>query len=167
MDIIKQEKGITIIALVLVVILLMILAGIAIGIGDANVDSALDAKLQGELQMVQHAVLEQYVKYKTTLNENYIIGRSYEDQIQNFMNKNYGGETLTLKDSNERQEKYKKYYYLTNGDLENIGIKESEYSYIVNYYTGEVMNADKFTTNSGTKLYIKGTSNEIQSKPSF
>ncbi len=167
MDIIKQEKGITIIALVLVIILLMILAGVAIGIGDANVDSALDAKLQGELQMVQHAVLEQYVKYKTTLNENYIIGRDYEEQIQNFMNKNYGGEILTLKNADDRQEKYKKYYYLTRVDLEEIGIQESEYSYIVNYYTGEVMNADKFTTTSGIKLYVKGASSENQAKPSY
>ncbi len=167
MNKIKQEKGITLLILCITVAVLMLLAGIAIQIGDHDADASIDGKLQGELQMVQHAVLEQYVKYKTTLNKSYLVGTDYENQIQDFMKQNYSGEVLTLKTSDERKEEYKKYYYLTPEDLESIGIKESEFSYVVNYYTGEVMNASRYETSMGLKLYVKGISKDAQSNPSY
>ena len=66
----------------------------------------------------------------------------------------------------EDDEIYKKYYLLTPEDLINIGIQDSKYSYIINYYTGEVMNADKFKISSGNLLYVKGV-DSIKESESF
>lgn len=153
----KQEKGITLVILSIIVIALMIIAGVAIYSGIYDVDSTIDKKLNGELKMVQYAVLQQYAKYKTTLQDNCIIyTENYDDKIENFMKQNYSNNTLVLSTKNERDEIYKKYYLITPDDLISIGVQDSEYSYIINYYTGEVMNAEKFTTSMGNFLYTKG-----------
>lgn len=167
MNKIKQEKGVTLLFLSIAVLVLMILAGLAIGIGNYDVSSTVDSKLQGELKMVQHAVLEQYVKYKTTLNESYIVGEIYDEKIDNFMSQNYATESLTIPNASDRKELIKKYYYLTPDNLERIGIEDSQNSYIVNYYTGEVINADKYKTSNGIILYIKGITNSDQEKSSY
>lgn len=169
MNKIKQEKGVTLIILIIVVVSLMILAAVSINMGTFNVDSTLDSKLEGELKMVQYAVFQQYAKYKTTLDESNIItgseGITYNnEEITDFMNEKYNKTPVyTVK---ENDEKYKKYYLLSKKDLVNIGIQDSEYSYIINYYTGEVMNADKFKTSTGNPLYIKGI-NSTQNSESF
>lgn len=164
----KQDKGVTLIILVIIVLALMILAGVAINSGTYDVDSTLDSKLEGELRMIQYAVFQQYAKYKTTLDENSIIkgSKTYSNnEIKDFMQSNYN--TIPLYTVKENDESYKKYYLLDKDDLVNIGIQDSQYSYIINYYTGEVMNADIFTTTSGKeKLYIKG-STKIEEQESF
>lgn len=166
MNRIKQEKGITLVILAVIIIALMILAGVAINMGTINVDSTIDSKLEGELRMVQYAVFQQYAKYKTTLNENCIIGSDYSKDIKKFMSDNYPEKSLVHNTVSNEDRKYKKYYLLTQDDLIKIGIQDSKYSYIVNYYTGEVMNADKFKTSTGNPLYVKGF-NSTQSSESF
>lgn len=156
MNKIKQEKGITLVMLIIAIVILIIIAGIAINLGTTNVNISIDYKLKGELEMVKYAVLEQYAKYKTTLNENYIIGTDYNDKVKEFVSKNYKNVTL-IQSINENNKKYEKYYLLNPDALKNIGIQDSTYSYIVNYYTGEVMNLNIYTTSTGTQLYIKGT----------
>lgn len=156
MNRIKQEKGVTLVILTVIIIALMILVGVSINLGTYDVNSTLDSKLEGELKMVQYAVFQQYAKYKTTLNENYIVGSDYSKEIKKFMSDNYPEESLVHNIVSDEDSKYKKYYLLTPDDLIEIGVQDSEYSYIVNYYTGEVMNADKFETSNGTKLYVKG-----------
>ncbi len=44
----------------------MIVAGIGIKVGTDQITKTKDATLTSELTMVQHAILEQYTKYKTT-----------------------------------------------------------------------------------------------------
>lgn len=163
MNRIKQEKGITLVILTVIIIALMILAGVAISMGNVNINSTVDSKLEGELKMVQYAVLQQYTKYKTTLDKNNIIGS--ETEITDFMKKNYStiNPLYTVK---ENDEIYKKYYLLTPEDLISIGIQDSKYSYIVNYYTGEVMNANTFKTSGGKLLYVRGI-DSIKESESF
>lgn len=163
MNKIKQEKGITLVILIIAIIILIIIAGVAINLGTTNVNISIDYKLKGELEMVQHAVLEQYAKYKTTLNENYIIGTDYNDKVKEFVSKNYKDVSL-VQSINDNNKKYEKYYLLNPEALKNIGIQDSTYSYIVNYYTGEVMNSGIYTTSTGTKLYIKGTNSNKKSE---
>ena len=54
-----QQKGITIISLVITIILLLILSSIGIGVGINSIKSTTDSVLTSELIMVQHATLEQ------------------------------------------------------------------------------------------------------------
>ena len=167
MNKIKQEKGVTLVILAVIIIALMILAGVSINMGKIDIDSTVDSKLEGELKMVQYAVFQQYAKYKTTLDESSIIvgSKTYSNaEITNFMQENYS--TNPVYTAKEDDEIYKKYYLLTPEDLINIGIQDSKYSYIINYYTGEVMNADKFKISSGNLLYVKGV-DSIKESESF
>lgn len=168
MNKIKQEKGITLVILAVIIIALMILAGVSINMGRIDIDSTVDSKLEGELKMVQYAVFQQYAKYKTTLDKSSIIegSKTYSNaEITNFMKENYNS-TNPVYAVKENDEIYKKYYLLTPEDLIEIGIQDSKYSYIVNYYTGEVMNADKFKTSSGNLLYIRSI-DSIKESESF
>ena len=74
----KSEKGITIISLIITIIVLTIIAGVVIYMGITGAKEVNDSKLNTELQMVQHAVLEQYAKYKTTRDNAYLIGDKLE-----------------------------------------------------------------------------------------
>ena len=155
MEKIKQEKGITILILVIIILSLLILAAVAINAGLSDLDATKDSKLEGELNMVQYAVLQQYVKYKTTLDSSYIIGTDFNNQIQSFVSTNYNGISIAH-NINNNDEKYKHYYKITPEQLVTLGVQDSNYSYIVNYYTGEVFNADIFVTSIDTPLYVKG-----------
>lgn len=167
MNKIKQEKGITMVMLVIIVIALMIIAGVAINMGEIDMNATLDSKLEGELKMVQYAVFQQYAKYKTTLNEEDIIyTRDYNSGIIGFLNKYYNGQQPVHTPDLENDEVYKKYYLITPDDLIAIGIQDSEYSYIINYYTGEVFNASKSKTSEGNYLYVKGL-NSTENSESF
>ena len=166
MNKIKQEKGVTIIMLAIIVIALMIIAGVAMNLGTFEVDSTVDSKLESELKMVQYAVFQQYSKYKTTYDDKCIVfSEEYNDKVAEFVSQNYGNQAL-VRTPSENDEKYKRYYLIKPDELIKIGIQDSEYSYIINYYTGEVMNAEKFKTTSGKLLYIKGL-NSTENSESF
>ena len=67
--IVSNNKGITLIALVITIVVLLILASIGIGGAITGVDESTDQKLKSELKMVQHAVLQRYTKYSLTKDE--------------------------------------------------------------------------------------------------
>ncbi len=164
MNKVKKENGITMLALVIIVVVLMILASFMINLGGINVDGSVDAKLDEELKMVQYAVMQQYMKYNTTNDPaNVVYTRDYNNNILDFVNENYKG-IILLHTPSESDEVYKKYYLINSADLKKLGIQESNYSYIVNYYTGEVFNANTFKTSKNKKLYIKGN---VSNKENF
>lgn len=155
MERVKQEKGITLIMLTIIIIALFILVGVSMNTGLYDISSTLDSRLEGELRIVQYAVLQQYAKYKTTLDASYLIGTDFNSQIQNFRSTNYNSLSLAHNIQNN-DEKYKHYFKITKEQLVSLGVQDSQYSYVVNYYTGEVFNADVFVTSIGTPLYVKG-----------
>lgn len=66
---IKNEKGVTLVALVITIVVTIMLASITMTLGMDSVNSTKDRKLQSELQMVGQATITEYSK---ALELNYI-----------------------------------------------------------------------------------------------
>lgn len=144
---IRKNKGITLVALVITIILLLIISGISITGTIIGVHETEENTQFSELSMVQHAILERYTKAQLTHEE--LPGQSIsKSEVQTIIDKTneISGESITLKG-----EEYK---ILEDEDLQNLGIMEGKYTYIVNYSTGEVINETVKTTNSKKALYI-------------
>ena len=153
----KNEKGITLIALVVTIVVLLILAGITINIGTQSIKDSREDALLSELGMVQNAVLQRKTKADLTTNEAYPgdkIDIATVNSVIAEINSQQTEEDIELKDNSEGKES--NYYLLTtsNNGLNNLGITNSESEYIVNYETGEVINYTVKVTESGKPLYI-------------
>ena len=144
----KDEKGITLVALVIMVILLTIIGAFSINIlKNSEVNTLFkDRSLQSELNMVQHSILERYVKYLVVKDSNLLVGKKidninnlpYEITFISALNKEYN---LEQEYNNELPiDKY--YYIISNKAVDNINyfelldIENSNNIYMVNYYTG-------------------------------
>ena len=154
---IENQKGITLIALVITIIVMLILAGIMINMGTNAIKDSREDALLSQLGMVQNAVLQR--KTKADLTKEDYPGEALteadvnlEETIQEINNKRASGEEeINRKDSDDTH-----YYFLSseNGGLEELGITNSEDAYIVNYETGEVINYTTKLTETGKPLYI-------------
>lgn len=143
---IRENKGITLVALVITIILLLIISGISItGVIRGNKE-AKESKLFSELNMVQHAILERYTKAQLTKEELPGIEINNIEEVKTIINEM--DSEITLKG---KENEYKK---LNKEELEKLGITNSTDTYIVNYSTGEVINATIKNTDSGKALYI-------------
>lgn len=138
----RENKGVTLITLVITIIILLIIASISIGSGITGAEKTTENKLFSELKMVQHAILERYTRVMLTKEE--LPGKKLEQQEINELEQKLNGESL----------KGKEYYKITKNNLKELGITETIDEYIVNYQTGEVYNNTKHKTNSGKVLYI-------------
>lgn len=147
----KQEKGITLIALVITIIVLLILAGIAVTSGTIGIGETEDRKLVTELGIVEHAALERYTKANIT-KEAY-PGTAYQTLEQLKTDISQMKDEIQLQDTN-----IENYYLLKKEDLEELGITNTEDQYIINYKTGEVINQTKQKTTKGKVLYINAKS---------
>ena len=127
MNKLKNSKGITLSGLAITIIVLTILATVGTTVGITNVREAKDAKLDTELEMVQHAILEQYVKFETTKDVVYLVGNKLEksevDQIAQELD-------ITLVEIPDTYEN-KDYYKLDKASLKEIGIQNTDDEYIV------------------------------------
>ena len=148
-----NNKGITLLALVITIIILLILASVTINISTDSIKETDENTLISELKMVQHAALERYTKAVLT-HERY-PGTTCSNEDLNAMT-SLG---IELKDVSSNYSS--NYYKITaeNG-FEELGIKNSEDEYIVNYITGEVFNLTKKKTESGELLYVYAKTNE-------
>ena len=148
----KNEKGITLIALAVMMIVMVIILSITTYSGISSVKESSRKKLTSELEIVQHAVLEVYTKYQIFNDISYLVG----DKIQsiNDIPTEYR-DSLKVKNiafsSNNRTES--SYYKLDENKLKDIIKEESNYQYIVCYKTGEVMNITVKKTSNGELLY--------------
>lgn len=154
---INNEKGITLLALVITIIILIILSSIAVNVGKNRITESRENTMLSELAMVQHAILQRKTKADLT-NEEYPgetiteANINLEKTIEEINNsRDLGEEEINRKDSNDSH-----YYFLSteNGGLEELGITNSEDAYIVNYETGEVINYTTKLTGTGKPLYI-------------
>lgn len=162
---IYNNKGITLIILIVTIIVLMIIAGTATFSGINSIQESRENTQLAELGMVQQAVLENYTKYKMTKDAEYLIGKqivnyTYVSEIADEINK-YTKDKITLKikkyhyngiGDNTYDESYY-YYELQQEDLEKLGIKQEKDIYIVNYVSGEVINKNLLVTGTGKPLY--------------
>lgn len=150
-----NEKGITMVAIIITVIVLLILAGVSINVGLNGMESVENSKLASELNMVQHAVLQQYTKYKTTKDISYIeLGQKITQKQANQYAEELGVTLVNIPDTYSNKD----YYLLDKESLSSIGIQDSNYEYIINYISGEVMNITIKKTSNNSPLYIKANS---------
>lgn len=156
----KNEKGITLISLVITIIVLLILASISSYIGVNSVKESGDSAVKAELQLVQQAAFQKYAKYNLTGNQSNLPGNSYVDftklneVIEQIKQKT--GVTIEFKDNDANN-----YYLLDINGLQALGITNTQDEYIVNYTTGEVINKTRLaTTQSKEPLYIYGRNGE-------
>jgi len=142
----SNEKGVTLIALVVTVIVLLILAGVGTYEGIENIKVAKDKSQWSQLNMVQHAILERYAEYKLTGDSDLIIGQKVT---------NADIASILTTDERELLENNGDYYILDENDFKKLGITQSKNKYLVNYETGEVYDmTNKKDPNGERYLYI-------------
>lgn len=149
----KNNKGITIVALILTVVLLIIIAGVSVGIGDNAVETTVEADLISELNMVQHAILERYTKASLTKETLPGIDIALSDVETIIL-------TINDKTGNNIELKGKNYKLLDKVALKSLRFSNIKDEYIVNYKTGEVINKTQLVTSSGKALYIYAKDSE-------
>lgn len=152
----KENKGITIIALVVTIIVLLILAGVTINGVIQGIDESEENKLLSELTMVQHAISERYTKYKLTKDKDILVGTRIQTSTLEDVPASINWKVTQFDEINNPE---KEYYRLSKLDLSKLGLSgddKSNASYVVNYSTGEVYNETSKTTKSGKVLYTFG-----------
>ena len=125
---IKSENGITMMVLVVTIIVLSIIASIVIQYSINGGEYSKEKQLLSDLEIVQHAVYEQYEQYRTTGDESFIVGSKAN-------NPNDG--RITWEDNNaywSTSERDKQYYvlkyHLSNPYVSDIHLSnETEVSY--------------------------------------
>ena len=141
----KGNKGITLIALIVTIIILLILAGIGITAGRESIRTAKDNKVLSELEMIHHAILEKYSEAKLINSDAIFIGTEISyNEAQTVASSD--GRGVTLPNSGT-------YYRIQPNELENLGLVNGENKYIVNYEKGIVINESVAQTYSGEILY--------------
>lgn len=150
----KSTKGITMIALVITIIVLLILSGIGLTMGLDATKQAQDSKLITELEIVQHAIFEQYTKYKLTKDPSTLVGLKVDiSQVQEIANR-MGVTLVSISSTYEPKD----YYRLDKASLLALGITNTSDEYIVNYISGEVINITIEKTTKDKPLYTKANS---------
>ncbi len=152
----KNQSGVTIVSLAVTIFVLMIVAGIGIKVGTDQITKTKDGTLTSELSMVQHAILEQYTKYQTTKNTNYLVGNNVNIEELNTITSTLGITLVTIPSNYSERERT--YYKLDKASLLEIGIKNTDDEYVVNYISGEVINITTKTTSGGNALYVRARS---------
>ena len=114
---IKNNKGITLIAMILTVILLIIIAGVSVSVGTNIIETTKFKALETDLLLIQS-------KIKKAANEK-AIGEITEEEL-------YG----TKQESGE----YEDWYLLSQTDLNKMGLKDldAEDNYYVDYENDDV-----------------------------
>ena len=166
----KNQKGITLIALVVTIIVILIIASVSIYTGTSAIQDSKDQANISEIKMLKQVILETYTKYMTTKDVNIIKGEPiYYADVQEVVNdiNNDSDEIVTLKmfnyDSIYFSSEIPIYYFILNqDDLKQMGVTTSNNNiYIVNYYTGEVINKTVKVTDNGIPLYTYAVDVEI------
>lgn len=151
----RKNEGITLITLIITVVLLLIISGISITGTLRGHEETEEATQISELNMIQHAILERYTKTQLTKETlpGTTISKSEVEEIIKDINENTNPKgSIVLKGTEYRK--------LSTADLEKLGITKEEDTFIVNYKTGEVINASIKVTKSGKALYVYSKESE-------
>ena len=160
---IRNNKGITLIALVVTIVVLLILAGITISGSKEGVGQSQDNTLLSDLNMVQHAVIERYNKYKITKDTSLLLGTKVSTSNVDVTGLS---ETIAWKviDFEDVDNPEREYYRLNASNLQELGLSSQSsdsVSYIVNYYTGEVYNETNKKTKDNQVLYLTSVTQQV------
>lgn len=150
---IRKNRGITLITLVITFVLLLIISGISITGTLRGHEETEEASQISELNMIQHAIFERYTKAQLTKET--LPGTTMSiAEVQTIIDEinSISGENINLKGTEYKQ--------LSTTDLKSLGVKKEEDTFIVNYKTGEVINASKKVTKSGKALYTYSKESE-------
>ena len=176
----KYAKGITIISLVMTIIVMIIIATISIKMGISSINSTQDSAIETNLEMVQHAITQQYSKAMTLDKldiESNITSNPGTSEDENKPN-SFIGTPLKKEDLKEYVDKIPQapdlinvdnsyeydntdyedvYYLISDSELEKLGVDVGNgQEYIVNYSTGEVLDVTNKNYASGDPAYING-----------
>lgn len=150
---VRESSGVTLVALVTIIIVMLILASIVTYTGINSIKESEDYKLEADLEIVQHAVLEQYIRYTQTKSTNELIGE-IDNETAKSVAQDMGITLIQIPENISNNPEYN-YYKLSPSHLNKIGISSSKHTYIVNYATGEVMNESVHKLSTDKPLYIK------------
>lgn len=142
----KNQKGITIVSLVITVILLIIITSVAVNIGTSVIKQANLQTINTNMMLIQaktKTVSEQAKFNKDTSN--------YKGTLISDISDNQ--KILKLVDNGVIDDT-SKYYLLSSTDLQDLGLQkiDIEDGYVVNYETEEVIYVKGFESN-GTTYY--------------
>ena len=160
----KNQKGITLIVLVVTIIVMIIIAAISVNYGLNSVDTANDSVIEANLHMIQQKIVEDYIKSDMNGEKNNFYGQSLSfDDVQAIK----GTETISLqKMTNETEyENGNPYYKLSTEILENMGLHvPSGQVYIVDYDTGEIWDVTNSKYNDGETYAYLGPINSLENE---
>ena len=150
-----NQKGITLIALVITIIVLLILAGVSITGGYQSLKESKGTAVLSELEMVQHAVLERYTNEATMGNSNFPGDQKYSsiEEIKSEISE-LSGDTKLMSILENTKNSMDDFYYLEKTDLEELGITQADDSYIINYKIGLVIDVTNQKTQDGEAVYV-------------
>ena len=153
----KNQSGVTLVALVITIIVLIILLSVSMSYGLESLRDSRDNSYRAEANMIAQAVAEQYIKIAELGYENITIatddselhGHLQEIFIGTIINGEIPSQ-MTQRDNVNRNLYSQAYYRLNQADLQRLKIKGNgtnpaniNSTYIVNYYTGEVLNESR------------------------
>ncbi|MBR3254849.1 MAG: type II secretion system protein [Clostridia bacterium] len=151
----KEEKGITLIALIVTIVVLIILAGITITGTIQGVDQAKNNTLLANLDMIHHAITERETKYKLTKDSSLLVGTKVDISSLTDVPSEIEWKVVQFDGLNNPE---REYYRLSSTNLKELGLStevSNSASYIVNYYTGEVYNETDKKTSDNKVLYVE------------
>lgn len=160
----KNNKGITLIALIVTIVVLLIIAGMSIAGGISGVEQANDNKLLSELSMVQHAITERYTKYKLTKDTSLLVGTKVDVSSLTDVPEPIEWRVIqTTSTSEVSTHPERNYYRLNESNFVDLGLTGDykDVSYIVNYYSGEVYNEKEKQTTKGEVLYKTAIQDQV------
>ena len=130
----KEQKGLTLISLIVMIVVLLILSVITYESVNINQEEAKGHTLESEIKMVQNAVLQRKTEADLTRTSYYDLpGENIsKEEVQKIMSDN----VLKGEDG--------EYKSLTPDTIQELGISNTEDTYIVNYRTGEVINQSEY-----------------------
>lgn len=164
----KNENGITILALVITIVIMTVITFTVFYTAKGIDENVEDDVLLTELETVHHIVLQEWNK-KLTLGTYTLDGTPVENDADTTAEEegilkeqtklNQGVESakqISFKRKPTNENRYYEYFKLTPADLKLLGAKNATSDYLVCYETGEVANITKYKTSDGeTILYTK------------
>lgn len=148
-----NQKGISMITLVITIIVMIILASIVYVVGNDGRETAEHAKYENEKKLIQEAMQSRYATYMRNPNAGSLEGTILENTLTEIVTQLEEMERNTL-DSNEVRDEITSFLdknslhpecsrIINYNDMLSLGITNvtstTNYSYIANYYTLDVI----------------------------